>query len=87
MTCIFSCYNRCTFYQRSYIEGLETNHVWYRLLYLHVQAMLNSAIHTSACVGRGGFLEATIENLLVCISLVEFAVFQYQRMRKSTDFK
>ena len=62
--------------QRSYIEGLETNHMRHRrLLYLRAQAMLNSAIHTSGCVGRGGFLEATRENLLLCISL---GVFRYQ---------
>ena len=73
--------------QRSYIEGLETNHVRHRLLYLCARAMLNSAIHTSICVGRGGFLEGRIENLLVCISLGELAVFRYQQMRKNTCLK
>ena len=48
----------------------------HRLLYLRARAMLNSAIHTSICVGRGGFLEGRIENLLVCISLGELAVFR-----------
>ena len=74
-------------YQRSYIEELETNHVRHRLLYLRAWAMLNSAIHTSGCVGRGGFLEARIENLLVCISLGELAVFRYQQMRNNTCLK
>ena len=73
--------------QRSYIEGLEMNHVPHRLLYLRARAMLNSAIHTSECVGRGGFLEATRENLLLCISLGKFAVFRYQQMRKDTCLK
>ena len=35
------------FNQRSYIEGLETNHVRYRLLYLRARAMLYSENHTS----------------------------------------
>ena len=38
--------------QRSYIEGLETNHVRHRLLYLRARAMPNSAIHTSTGGGR-----------------------------------
>ena len=63
--------------------GLETNHVHHRLLYLRARKMLNSAIHTSGCVGRGRFLEATRENLLLCISFGEFAVFRYQRMRNT----
>ena len=73
--------------QRSYIEGLETNHVRHRRLYLRAREMLNSAIHTSTCVERDGFLEAKLENQLVCISLGEFAAVRYQRMRKNSCIK
>ena len=56
----------------------------HRLLYLRARAMLKSAIHTSGCVGKGGFLEARIENLQVCIKL---AVFRYQQICKNTCLK
>ena len=46
------------------------NHVCHGLLYLRARAMLNSAIHTSTCVGRGGFWKQRYEiNLCASVSV------------------